>query len=142
MTAYGGAWGRTMTPGNQQSMRSWDTAVPTVIVCALAMFLVRPSAPIPGISDLERELLGMVMPCLLAALILGLVTVVLSLMGRHRYSGLSGVTSLLLVSMASLFSGLYGVGGVGAGATLAVTLPLAVVMALRESKWRKQGVPS
>ena len=120
--------------------RSWDTAVPTMAASMLAAWSVPPGGPAPGISDLESRLLAGVWPCLLAAMALGLITVVASMMGRHRGSGLFGVLCLLLVNLAGLLSGQFGAGGQGVVATLVVTSPLAAVIALRESRWRRQGV--
>ena len=82
----------------------------------------------------------LVWPSLVFALLLGVVTTVASFSGRHRYSGLFGVLSLLSLNVAALLSGVFGMEGLGQPLPLIVTLPLAVVMAVRETAWRRQGV--
>jgi hypothetical protein len=124
----------------RRGQRSWDTALPTLVVSALAAWRVPPSGPAAGISDLESRLLAGVGPCLWAALALGLITAAVSLLGKHRSSGLYGVLCLVLVNVAGLLSAQFGAGGTGVVTTLLVTSPLAIVMALRESRWRRQGV--
>ena len=121
-------------------MRSWDTAVPTLIASVIACLVVPSSGPMSGISDIERQLLRLVWPGLILALVLGVVCAAASFSGRHRYSGLYGVLSLLFLNVGALLSGVFGIGGLGQPLPLIVTLPLAVVMAVRESAWRKQGV--
>lgn len=122
------------------AVRSWDTAVPTLIASVIACLVVPPSGPLSGISDIERQLLRLVWPSLVFALLLGIVTSVASFSGRHRYSGLFGVMSLLFLNVGALLSGAFGMKGLGQPLPLIVTLPLAVVMAVRETAWRKQGV--
>jgi len=120
-----------------QMTRSWDTAIPTLIVSVLAALLVPPSSLLPGISDVERRLVTAILPLLLAAVALASAAAVSSLGGRHRLVGLFGVLSLMLVNAAGLLSGQYGTDGVGVLVTLVVTAPIAIVMALRESAWRR-----
>jgi len=84
--------------------------------------------------------LRLVWPSLLFALVLGVGGAVASFRGRHRYSGLLGVLSLMFLNVGALLSGALGIEGLGQPLPLIVTLPLAVVMAMRETAWRKQGV--
>lgn len=117
--------------------RSWDAALATLIASVLAALLVPPSSLLSGISDVERRLVTAILPLLLAAVALASAAAVSSFGGRHRLVGLFGVLSLLLVNGAGLLSGQYGTDGVGVLVTLAVTAPIAIVMALRESAWRR-----
>jgi hypothetical protein len=121
-------------------MRSWDTAVPALIASVIACLVVPPSGPLSGISDLERHLLRLVWPSLVFAVVLSGVGAAASLSGRHRYSGLFGVLGLLFLNVGALLSGVFGTEGLGQPVPLIVTLPLALVMAVRESAWRSQGV--
>jgi hypothetical protein len=117
--------------------RSWDAAIPTLVVSLLAAIGVPPSSSLPGLSDVERRLLAAILPLLLAAVALASAAVVASLGGRHRVVGLFGVLSLMLINAAGLLSGQYGVDGIGVLVTLLVTSPLAVLMAMRETAWRR-----
>ncbi|MGE3373722.1 MAG: hypothetical protein AB7O37_09320 [Vicinamibacteria bacterium] len=117
--------------------RSWDTALPTLAVSVLAALLVPPSSLLPGISDVERQLVTAILPLLLGAVALASAATVSSFGGRHRLVGLFGVLSLLLVNGAGLLSGQYGTDGIGVLVTLVVTSPIAIVMALRESAFRR-----
>jgi hypothetical protein len=129
-----------MSDGEPRAPRSWDTSWPTLIIGIAARPLVPASAPLPGISGLEHRLLAASVPCLWTAIGFGVLGVVLSLSGHHRYSGLFAVLSLLLVAVAALLASQFGLGGVGLAPALVATLPLATVLSLRESAWRRQGV--
>ena len=60
--------------------------------------------------------------------------------GAAGESGLFGVLSLLLIDIAALFAAESGLGSLGLALPLVLTLPLALLMAVRESAWRRQGV--
>jgi len=130
-----------MTEEYDSPARSWDTSVPTLVISVVAAVAVPPSGTVPGISDIEQQLASAILPLLLMAAALAVAGVVASLTRKHRWSGLFGVLSLLLVNLAGLLSGQYGVGGVGLLVTLLLTSPFAVMMARRETLWRRKEGP-
>jgi hypothetical protein len=117
---------------------SLGLALVVLAFSALASVAVRPSAPKPGISDLEQTLLGFTLPCLVAGGVFALVALGAALKAQHRYVGLFGVLSILFVNGAGLLAGQFGVDGVGLTGTLLPTLPVALVLAQRETVLRRE----
>jgi len=73
--------------------RSWDTAIPTLIVSVLAALRVPPSSLLPGISDIERRLVTAILPLLLAAVALASAAAVSSLAEGTGWWACSGCSA-------------------------------------------------
>jgi hypothetical protein len=68
---------------------------------------------------------------------LAVAGVVATFTQKHGRAGFFGVRSIILINMTGLLAGQYGAGRIGLLATLLVTTPVAVVMARRETAWRR-----
>jgi len=126
-----------MTDPARRGLSSSGMAFATLVVSVLAGIAVPPSTPATGISELELELARSIVPMVAFAVLLVLGAVWASLAARDRAGRLLAVLSLILVNIAGLFAGQYGVDGVGLLATVPVTAPLAGLIAQRETSWRR-----
>jgi len=129
---------------------SWlALALTTLALSAVAGLAVPPSAWIPGISDLERAIARVAVPSLVTAFVLALCGVAMARAGKGRFAGLFDVLALLLINLAGLLTGQYGVDGFGLLVTFPLSAPVAYIVARRETAWRRSaasktagGVPS
>jgi hypothetical protein len=118
---------------------SRDIAAMTLVIGALAGVIVPQSHPKAGLTPVERELVFSVLPLLLAAFSIALLAAGVSLAGGAVVGRRMSLGSLVLINIAGLFSGRYGVEGAGLLATLLVTSPLMLVFARRAIRLRRNS---
>ena len=104
----------------------------TLVIGGLAGLVVPPSFSRTGLTPLERTLAQSILPVLLVAFVVALVALSVSLSGSPTASRRIALVSLILINVAGLFSGLFGVEGAGLVATLVITAPLLAIIAQRE----------
>jgi len=117
-------------------------AIAPLVLSGLALAFVRPSAWTPGISELELHIAAATTPLLAGAAFFAVCGIASAWTGKHRYTGLWAVLSLLLINLAGILTTAYGADGIGLLGTVPLTAVPAIVAARRETAWRRSQPPS